>query len=292
MSAPQLTSVVMVSYHTGPVLDKAIASVLAQTAEVELVLVNNGNPPEVEGRLMERFKEDPKVRYLTGHGNIGFGRACNLGARMARGDRVLFLNPDSALPSDALVKLYKQEEGLKRPFMLGARLVDEQGRDQRGCRRELLTPQTALIEALHLYRFFPDKRLNLHEEPVPKKRVPMPAISGAFMYMVKEDFWRVDGFDEKYFLHVEDMDLCLRFRRTGGEIYFVPDVVVTHVGSTSQVTSAFIEKCKLKSFIRYFHENFSATTPQPLLWALYAAAWGRYYLKTRGQGGGIKIPQS
>lgn len=279
MTAPQMTSVIMVSYHTGPVLGQAIAAVMAQTANVELILINNGNPLDVEAALIKSLKDEPLVRLMTGHGNIGFGRGCNLGARVARGDHLLFLNPDSILPPDAVAHLHRVAEGLKRPFMVGSRLVDEQGRDQRGCRRALLTPLTAFIEALHLHRFFPKVRLNFHEEPLPERLSPMPAISGAFMFMPAADFKAIKGFDEGYFLHVEDLDLCWRFRQAGGEIYFDPSLTVTHVGSTSKTTNLFLEKQKAKGFVRYFHRNFGNTTPKPFLWLLDIAIWTRFALK-------------
>lgn len=284
MSEPQLTSIIMVSYHTGPVLEQAIASVMKLKEPVELVLVNNGNPPEVEADLLTRFKDDPNVRYVTGHGNIGFGKGCNLGGRMSKGDRILLLNPDSILPSDALRHLHQQEKGLERPFMLGARLVDEHGDEQSGCRRALLGPKTAFIEAFGLSRFFPQHRLNFHHLPLPKERTVIPAISGAFMYMHKEDFQSIHGFDEGYFLHVEDLDLCLRFSRHGGKIYFLPRLVVTHVGGTSEAPSSFIEKQKAISFSRYFHENYIGDFPVFLFWVLDAMIWLRYYLKVALKG--------
>jgi hypothetical protein len=269
----------MVSYHTGPVLKRAITAALTSTSPVELILVNNGNPREVEAGLDALAKKEPRLRLLTGHGNIGFAKGSNLGARAAKGDYLLFLNPDSLLPPDAIERLGRQAANLKYPFMLGVRLQDEKGRDQRGCRRALLTPLTAFIEALHLHSLFPKHRLNLHKEPLPKKMVPMPAISGAFMFVSAEDFWRIKGFDEAYFLHVEDMDFCLRFRRAEGEIYFIPDIVVTHIGGTSKVTSAFLEKQKARGFMRYFHENWGHAYPQPVLWILDAAILARMALK-------------
>lgn len=274
-----LTSIIMVSYHTGPVIEQAITSILNLEEDVELVLVNNGNPPEVESAFLERFKDHPTVRYVTGHGNIGFGKGCNLGVRMSKGERILLLNPDSILASDTIRHLYQQEKGLDRPFMLGARLVDEHGKEESGCRRALLTPLTAFVEAFGLYHFFPKYRLNFNHMPLPKHKTKMPAISGAFMYMVKEDFDRIHGFDEEYFLHVEDMDLCLRFTRHGGTIYFMPNLVVTHVGGTSDVSSSIIEKNKAISFSRYFHENFVGEHPYILLWALDLMIWVRYALK-------------
>jgi GT2 family glycosyltransferase len=278
-SAQALTSVVMVSYHTGTVLFDAIASVLSQSEPVQLCLVDNGNPPEIVAQLHSIAAADPRIRFVTGQGNVGFSCGCNLGAKAANGDYLLFLNPDSKLPPDALRKLGHYTKIVAQPFMIGARLLDDDGKDQRGCRRALLTPKTAFIEALHLHRLFPKERLNLHEEAVPISIVPMPAISGAFMFLARQDFWRIDGFDEGYFLHVEDLDLCLRFRRAGGEIYFAPDIVVTHVGGTSRATKAFIEKHKARGFMRYFHKNFSGQYPQPFLWLIDAAVWGRTWAK-------------
>ncbi len=276
MSPPRMTSVIMVSYQTGPALWQAIEAVLAQSADVELVLVNNGNPPDVEAELIRRFKDEPLVRVMTGHGNIGFGRGCNLGARVAQGDHLLFLNPDSILPPDAVAHLHKTALSLKRPFMVGARLLDEKGQDQRGCRRALLTPLTAFIEAFHLHRFFPKVRLNFHEEPLPEKSTSVPAISGAFMFMPAADFRLIKGFDPDYFLHVEDLDLCWRFRRAGGEIYFDPGLSVTHIGGTSRVSGTFVEREKAKSFCLYFDKHFSS---HPLLWPLKAFIWIRFAIK-------------
>ncbi|MDX2028971.1 MAG: glycosyltransferase family 2 protein [Alphaproteobacteria bacterium] len=276
---PPITSVVMVSYYTGPVLFQAIASVLAQTEPVELCLVDNGNPPEITAQLQAMAEQESRLRFVTGHGNVGFSRGCNLGAKAAGGTHLLFLNPDSLLLPDALTRLQAHAAGLKRPFMIGARLLDEDGSDQRGCRRALLTPMTAFIEALCLHHFFPKARLNFNEEPIPSALTPIPAISGAFMFLTREDFWKITGFDEGYFLHVEDLDLCLRLRCAGGEIYFAPDVVVTHIGSTSRATRAFVEKHKARGFIRYFHKNFGKEYPKPFLWLLDLAIWVRTYLK-------------
>ncbi len=274
-AARPFTSVVMVSYHTGPVLFEAIASVLAQTAPVELILVDNGNPTHVTTTLAAMATQDARLRIVSGHGNIGFSRGCNAGARAAQGETLLFLNPDCVMPPGAVTRLQEYNERLKRPFMLGARLIDQNGQDQRGCRRALLTPMSAFIEALHLGILFPGLRLNRHHEPLPVSISPIPAISGAFMFMPRSDFDNISGFDEEYFLHVDDLDLCLRFRRAGGEIYFVPDVIVMHVSGTSTASRSFIECHKANGFSHYFHKNFGSHYPRPFLWLLDAAIWVR-----------------
>jgi N-acetylglucosaminyl-diphospho-decaprenol L-rhamnosyltransferase len=274
-----LISAVIVTYHTGPVLRQAIAGVMAQNLPIELCLVDNGNPPDVVAALQAMAQADSRIRFVTGHGNIGFGAACNIGARMAKSADLLFLNPDLVLAADAAEKLWRDKAGLAPPFMIGARLLNVDGTDQRGCRRALLTPATAFIEALHLGAFFPKARLNFDAEPAPERLSPIPAISGAFMFLSAESFWRIGGFDEGYFMHVEDLDFCLRFRRAGGEIFFAPEVTAVHFGATSEAATAFIEKHKARGFIRYFHRNFSDRYAAPLLWALDAAIWARAALK-------------
>jgi N-acetylglucosaminyl-diphospho-decaprenol L-rhamnosyltransferase len=278
-AANGLTSVIMVSYYTGPILFDAIRSVLAQTDPVELWLIDNGNGPDTASRLGAMAMQDQRLHLITGHGNIGFSKGCNLGAREAQGEYLLFLNPDSTIPADTLQRLRAHERSVARPWLFGARLIDRHGVDQRGCRRAILTPATAFIEALNLGACFPGLRLNRHQEMVPAVLTSMPAVSGAFMFLRRDDFWSVGGFDEGYFLHVDDLDFCLAYRKAGGEIYFVPDVVVTHFGGTSKASRSFIERHKARGFIRYFHKNFGHAYPRPFLWLLDAAIWLRMWVK-------------
>ena len=274
-----MTSVILVSFYTGAPLFDSIAAVLRQEG-VELVIVDNGNPETVVSQLRDLAAKDTRVKLLTGHGNIGFGRANNLGVAASRGDYLLILNPDCILRDDVMAKLAAHAVTLEAPFMIGARILNEDGSDQRGCRRELLTPVTALVEALHLGGLFPKYRLNRHEDAVPSALAPIPAISGAFMFLPRRDYLRLGGFDEGYFLHVEDLDLCWRFReKAGGEIYFAPDVVATHIGGTSEAASDFIERHKAKGFSRYFYRNFAENTSFVLLAALDIAIWMRYFLR-------------
>jgi GT2 family glycosyltransferase len=258
-----LTRVVLVSYQTGPVLFEAVRAVLAQTAPIELVVVDNGNPPEVVDSLRQCAEVEPRLTFLTGHGNVGFSRGCNLGAAAETGpaspawDHVLFLNPDGVIARDVVARVVDAWSRLSSRAMLGVRLTNADGSEQRGCRRNLLTPRTAVGEMLRLDRLVPAwPRLNLNDEPLPHEIGEVPAISGAFMFLHRADLARIGGFDPDYFLHAEDLDLCLRFRRAGGRIYFVPDVEVLHHGGTSEVASGFVEGCKAESFALYFRKHF------------------------------------
>ncbi|MGE4351918.1 MAG: glycosyltransferase family 2 protein [Bdellovibrionales bacterium] len=275
MSAQTLTSVIMVTYHTGPVLEAAIKAILAQTANVELILVNNGNPPEVEEKLIEQFKEDPCVRVMTGHGNVGLSKAVNLGARVARGEHLFLLNPRCCIQPDVVARLVEQGQAIKEPYVLGCRLMDSRGKETKSSRRAILTPQTVLIESLGLYRFYPKLRLRFHEEPVPEKVSPVPAISSSCMFLSRKSFFDMKGFIELFETHIAGMDFCHRFLCSGGTVYFVPDIEIVLADKQTKVDRIQLEKDRARNLVCYFHENFSDRFFQPLLWSLYAFIWLR-----------------
>jgi len=90
-------SVIMVSYMTGPALMEAITAVLSDRDIHELIVVDNGNTENARARLSQLTAKHHRIRFLQGHGNIGFARACNYGANLATGHYLLFLNPDAVI---------------------------------------------------------------------------------------------------------------------------------------------------------------------------------------------------
>ena len=141
---------------------------------------------------------------------------------------------------------------------MGARVLNIDGTEQRGARRGEVTPVTTLLSLTRLSRRM--RALNnfeIHHEsdPTPQKIAPVPTISGACFSMTREAFTALGGFDEGYFLHVEDVDLCWRVRRSGGEVMFEPGALVTHLGSTSQISPVKVEFWKGLGLVRYFRKR-------------------------------------
>ena len=172
-------SVVMTTYQTGEVLKYAADSVLEQKNLAELIIVDNGNPEAMMSWLRDLDKAQKKVKLLTGHGNVGFAKACNLGAKEAAGDIILFLNPDGLLPKDSLKKFAKELDGNEEAWAAGPRLRNPDGQEQRGSRRRLLTPHTAIAETLRLDAALGWDRMSMHEDALPEAVEAVPAISGA-----------------------------------------------------------------------------------------------------------------
>ena len=248
-------SVIMVVYNTGPALFDAIASVLAEPLVSELVLVDNGSTPEDAARLGALAESEPRLRLAQGHGNIGFARGCNLGAHEATGRHLVVLNPDAYLQPGCIAALIEAAQGFASPCVVGARVLNTDGSEQRGARRGEITPVTTLLSFSRLPALLPFlRRFEIHrdDQDAPEGPVPTPTISGACFYMSRDDFWRIGGFDERYFLHVEDIDLCWRARRAGGSVVFQPRALVLHEGSTSRKHPMAVEYHKGRGLVRYF----------------------------------------
>jgi N-acetylglucosaminyl-diphospho-decaprenol L-rhamnosyltransferase len=247
--------VAMVSYRTGGVLLAAIDAALADPAVEKVVVVDNGNPIELRAALAERAQAEPRLSVIAGQGNIGFAAGCNLAARHLDQDYLLILNPDCVLPPEGGAKLREALKGHERPALLGAVMVDRDGRVQRATRRHLPTPANLLVEATRLYRLRPGwERLEI-DEPLPEEILPVPVVSGATMFLTRANFWALGGFDAGYFLHVEDIDLCERFGAAGGDVLLLPSVRILHERSSSAASRRFVEWQKARSFRRYFRKH-------------------------------------
>ena len=277
------TSVIMVSYYTGPILWFSLESVLAQDGLKELIIVNNGNPSGVVKRLQKLAHDDARCTLITGNGNIGFAKACNKAVAQATGKYLLLLNPDCLLKPYTLTRTIEALQKRPEAWLAGGRLIGPDGHEQAGGRRNLLTPWKALVEGLKLYRLAPNHpyftRINLHEQQPMKKTDVVPAISGAFMAISNEHYQQLGGMDEEYFLHVEDLDFCYRIHEAGGNIIYMPQVEVIHYLSTSKAPTTQVEWHKTKGFLRYLNKHFKKTYPAFFLWLVKVGAIARFILR-------------
>lgn len=276
-------SAIVVTYHTGPVLARSLEALRLQDGVAEIILIDNGNPDGAIAAAIGSGGEGPPVRVIGGQGNVGFAAACNLGARAASGDILLFVNPDAILPPGGAARLAADGARFERPWLIGAKIVDPEGGEQRGSRRTTLTPWRALVEATQLYRVAPRhpyfRRFNLHGDPCPADVARIPVISGACFCLPREDYFAIGGMDQQYFLHVEDVDFCLRFADAGGVVLFNPHVSVLHYKSSSDVDPILVEMRKTISMRRYFRAHFLDPYPAPFMWFVGGVLWAQFGVK-------------
>lgn len=273
-------SAVVVTYWTGPSLGECLRALLSQDALLEVIVVDNGNDDETRAWLKDLAAADSRVHLMSAGRNIGFAAGCNLGAAAARGEYLAFVNPDLVLPPGTLVKVRDILVKTPTAWLGGGRLLNMDGTEQRGGRREILSPWRAFIELTRLHRLFPRhpyfRRLHLYESESIHETVEVPTVSGAFMLISKAHYEAVSGMDDNLFLHFEDADLCIRIINAGGRVLYCGDVPVHHYLSTSAVPRVFIEWHKTRSTSYYFHKHFRATYPTWVLTLTSVLLWLRF----------------
>jgi GT2 family glycosyltransferase len=278
-----LTSVVIVVANSGPLVGQCVARALASSAPVEVMLVDNASVDGEAEAAMARHRDDPRLRVLRNPFNRGFGPACNQGAAQASGDALLFLNPDCLIEIDTVAQLRDLAGRHPRAGIIGVHVLQADGQPERAIRRRDPSLRRALMSLSGLARFetrWPSFA-GVELPPAPSLRNPEPveAVSGACLFLPRAAFDAIDGFDEGYFLHCEDLDLCRRTRDGGRDVLFAPSIPARHEqGSSSHRRPLFVARHKHRGMWRYFRK-FDPAARNPLLSALvWCGIWAHYAL--------------
>ena len=247
---PPTLSIVIVSYQSGPTLERCLAALRAQTfQDFEILLVDNAS---TDGAPQAAVAADPTLRFLEPHANLGFAAGNNLAAREARGRWLVLLNPDAYAKPDWLEALVAGT--VRHPdvrcFTSLQMAADEPGlMDGAG---DVMT--SAGIPFRGGYR-------RRRPEALPEGEVF--SACGAATLIDRDLFLGLGGFDERFFCYCEDVDLGYRLRLAGEATLLLPGAVVEHVGSASTgVRSDFSVFHGTRNRIWTFVKN----TPPLLLW--------------------------
>jgi GT2 family glycosyltransferase len=271
---------VTVNYNSGPAILDCVRSLAGDVGRC--VVVDNGS---TDGSLeaLEALKL-ASLFIIRNGANLGFSRACNIGFAATEADSVLFINPDGRLEPGALTLMLEALDSAPDVGMVGPLLLGLDGREQRGGRRALPTLASGFSAGFglaRLARFLPGRfgDFNRNAEPLPAGPVAVEAISGGCMLTRRAALRALGGWDEDYFLHVEDLDLCFRFGRAGYRIMFVPAARVVHAkGGSSAAIPLFVERHKHRGMIRYYRKFFADGAPAPMIWLVSAGVWLRFAL--------------
>ncbi len=271
---------IVVTYWTGPVLPDCIQALRDQSEIWEIIIIDNGNPASTREWLADLISGDPQLHLISPGRNTGFSAGCNLGAARATGDFLALVNPDCVLPPGTIARFLDVFQEDAKAWVCGGRLEHPDGTEQRGGRRQILSPWRAFIELLRFDRLFPDhpyfRRLHMHEEtPIDEAR-EVPIVSGAFMLVPKRVYDRLGGLDDNMFLHFEDADLCIRIAQHGGKVLYCGHIPVAHHLSTSDVSKTFIEWHKTRSTSYYFYKHFNVSYPAWFLMLVSVLLWLRF----------------
>jgi N-acetylglucosaminyl-diphospho-decaprenol L-rhamnosyltransferase len=225
---PPAWAAVVVTYAAGPRLTACVQSVLADTSAgpVDLVVVDNGS---ADGSIDALRAAVPGVRVVQAPGNVGYARAANLGAAVTRAPVVAVLNPDTVLEPGAARALVGRLGREPRLGAVGPQLRNPDGTAYPSARTMPSIPVAVGHAILGVWK--PENRFTaryrqLDAEPSAPRLVDV--VSGAAIWLRRSALDEVGGWDERYFMYLEDTDLCWRLRRAGWDVAYEPSAVVHH----------------------------------------------------------------
>jgi GT2 family glycosyltransferase len=261
-------SVILVSYNTAELTRECLESVQRErgAVSVETIVVDNASRDESRAMIERDFKEVKLVRSAV---NLGFGAANNEGMKLARGRYVVLLNTDAFLHAGALKAAVKFMDEHPRCGIAGAKLVGRDGEFQASARRFPSTLDDAIVywglaAKYPRSRFFGrfDRTWADENEAVKADWVP-----GAFCIVRREALEEVGEFDPAFFLYYEEVDLCRRMREHGYEVWYRPEIGVTHLGGESSRSltehdfsevGAQVTLWRMRSTLLYYRKHHGA----------------------------------
>ncbi|HUA80371.1 MAG TPA: glycosyltransferase family 2 protein [Dyella sp.] len=273
---PQL-SVIVVSADSGPSLRDCVKSVLACTTPLELLLIDNASSDGIPQAIARARESDHRFALIDNHANLGFGPAINRAAVKARGEYLLILNPDCVIDESALQRLLDVLATEKKAGLVGAVVCDAQGVPDPASFRHDPVIGRALAT---LFK----RSGGINAAAMPDHVIDAEAVSGAVMAMPRRVFEWLNGFDEEYFLHCEDLDLCRRVRDAGWRVLLAGDVRVLHgKGGSSRHRPVFVSYHKHRGMWRWFRKFDPAAQKFYVATIVWLGIWAHFLVKIPGQ---------
>ncbi|MCL5783737.1 MAG: glycosyltransferase family 2 protein [Patescibacteria group bacterium] len=223
-------SVITVTYNSSKIITAFLNSLIKNLSDKGEIIVVDNNSKDETVKIVKDIKSKVGIQFkiIEATKNLGYGRGNNLGVKNAQGKYLLFLNPDTEITDNSILKLLEfikthQEAGIVAP-----RLIQQGGKVQPSVRK-LPTVWGAIKE------YFLGQA-NEYEAYVPQgnRALEVESVVGAAIFISKHLFESVGGFNEKYFMYFEDLDLCRKILKQNKKIYYLPEATFIHkVGESS-----------------------------------------------------------
>jgi hypothetical protein len=256
MACIKSVEIIVVNWNAGHQLLECVQSVQKYGMPIvnRTIVVDNGSTDGSEITV----KNLPNVEVISAEQNLGFGKACNLGAKHAKSDYLLFLNPDAALYPNTLgqTMAFMQDPNNSQVGICGVQLLDESNHISRSCTR-FPSAKSFVLHAIGLDRFMPKLGHFMSEWDHSQTR-QVDHVIGAFFLVRRTVFESLNGFDERYFVYLEDLDFSLRANKAGWQSVYLAQAQAFHAGGgTSNQVKARRLFYLLRSRILFAFKHFS-----------------------------------
>lgn len=219
-------SIIILTYNSADYINSLLQSLVEkysdkiESNEIEIIVADNES---LDNTLDIASKFSKNIRIVKNGGNLGYAKGNNLAAKKAKGEYILFLNPDAKLIKGDFLDLagvFDEKIGI-----VGGKIVSFRDEVEYSC-GNFYNPFNVLLLALGL-----EEKLNSRFSP--KKQRKVDFVSGGFLMIKKNLFDRLNGFDENYFMYIEDSDICYQAKKRGHLTVFSDKATIQHAGQGS-----------------------------------------------------------
>ena len=258
-----LLSIVIVSYNASYFLEQCLFSVrkAIQSISCEVIVVDNASQDGTADMVRHSF---PEIKLIANHDNPGFAKANNQAVMLSKGKYVLFLNPDTIIPEDCLSECIRFMESNPLAGACGLRMIDGSGQYLPESKRGHPTAWASFTKMTGLSTLFGSSRFfaSYYLGHLDARRVQVvDALAGAFMLVSKSLFDVTGGFDERFFMYAEDIDLSYRIRQQQYNNYYLPSPAIIHFkGESTEKNEQYVSRFykAMEQFVEKHRETGSA----------------------------------
>ncbi|KRB57722.1 glycosyltransferase family 2 protein [Flavobacterium sp. Root186] len=249
-------SVVILNYNVCYFLEQCVLSVQEAIAglDAEIIVVDNNSSDDSCLMMKTRF---PEVKLIQNQENFGFPKGNNIGVEQAGGKYICILNPDTVVAEDTFTKILAFAEEKQDLGIIGCKLIDGTGDFLPESKRGIPTPWVAFTKIFGLYKVFPKWNLfnqyyaqHLSENQTGKVEI----LVGAFMFLAKDLYQKLNGFDENCFMYADDIDLSYRALLLTKSNYYFHETTVLHYKGESTVKDELYMK-RFQDAMNFFYQK-------------------------------------
>ena len=274
-------SVIIVNYNVKHFLEQCLHSVYkaAKDIETEIFVVDNNSVDGSAQLVREKF---PNLYFIENKENVGFSKANNQAVKLAKGEYILLLNPDTVVEEDTFKKVTGFMDSHPEAGGLGVKMIDGKGNFLPESKRGLPTPWVAFYKMFGLSKLFPNSRKfgkyhlsYLNENEIHEVEI----LAGAFMLLRKETLDKVGLLDETFFMYGEDIDLSYRIIKGGYKNYYFPETTIIHYkGESTKKGSLNYVKVFYTAMIIFARKHFSGGNAGVFSAIIHFAIWVRAFI--------------
>ncbi|SHF75780.1 Glycosyltransferase, GT2 family [Flavobacterium segetis] len=253
-------SVIILNYNVRYFLELCIISVQNALVEInsEIIVIDNNSHDDSCEMMITRF---PNVKLIQNNDNLGFSKGNNIAVDKAKGEYICVLNPDTVVAEDTFIKILAFAQRQKKLGIIGCKLIDGAGNFLPESKRGVPTPWVAFTKISGLYKFFPKSKLfdqyyagHLDENETGKVDI----LVGAFMFMKRDLYREVGGFDEDCFMYSDDIDLSYVVSQKGNYNYYFHQTTVIHFKGESTVKDRIYMKRFAESMNFFYNKHIKS----------------------------------